>query len=498
MIRQIERSGKWFWLVAARIGVASVGIALSLPAFARDEYTRAFDKSVPVQPGQRLVLEHSLGSIDIHTHSSRDVIVHADIKVSAGSEAEAKSFADNIAILVEPSSTLLNVRTRYPEKPSSHQLSYSVNYDVTIPQNMPLQVRNSFGSVSVSGAQGGSDIKTSHGSLRFDDGGGQLRLENAFGSVQMNGNKGDVAVENTNGSVNVSGILGSLTLRDRFGSVHVSEVSKGAKVVNNNGRVELVGVGGPAQVDNSFGPVALTNVKGDLIVNNQNGPMEVNNVSGPAVLNGGFGPIRFSNVSGEVTVTNRNGPVTGRNAGGLKVQTSFGPVDVGDVHGSVNIVAGQGPVTVTNVGGDANIRNSFGLIRVENAGSLNASNANAGIKASGIRGDVTVNTSFGPILLDGVSGAVKAGNQNGGVDVTVSGSSCKPIDIHSSFSSIRVALPERASYRVNAKTSFGKINSDFPLSASQVTSTDSVSGTIGSGQCPLTISNANGSINIVK
>src|SRR6185312_1920394 len=138
---------------------------------------------------QRLILEHTLGNIQIHTHASRDISVHADIKVSASDEAEAKSFADNIAILVEPSSTLLNIRTRYPERPGSffgsRQISYSVNYDIAVPVSMPLQVRNSFGAVSVAGSQAPCDIKTSHGSLQFNDGRGTQRLENAFGSIQV-------------------------------------------------------------------------------------------------------------------------------------------------------------------------------------------------------------------------------------------------------------------------------------------------------------------------
>lgn len=475
---------------------------LSITAFAREEYSRTFDKSVPVQAGQKLILEHTLGNIQIHTHSNRQVVIHADIRVSASNAAEAKSFADNVTILVEPSSTLLNVRTRYPERSGSffgsRQVSYSVNYEITVPQNMPLQVRNSFGGVTVAGSQADCDIKTSHGSLQFNEGRGSQRLENAFGSIQLAGNAGDATVNNTNGSINVSGIQGALTLRDRFGTVQVFDVTKGAKIVNNNGRIELSRAGASSQVDNSFGPVSVSNVKGDLTVNNQNGPVEVNNVSGSATLTNGFGPISFSNVSGQITITTRNGPVTGRNGAGLKLQTSFGPVDVGDIHGAVNIVGGNGSVNVTNASGDADIRNSFGLIHVENVASLNATNNNAAVKASGVRGNANVNTSFGAVLLDGVSGAISVGNQNGAVDVTVSGGTCKPIDIRSSFSTIRLRLPERASYRVNAKTSFGKINSEFPLNVSNLNSPGSISGTIGSGQCPLTISNTNGSIDILK
>lgn len=480
-----------------------VFLTFSSCLFAREEYTRVFDKTVSVQSGQRFILEHSLGDIEIRTHNRPDVVIHADIRVSASDWNDARSFADNIAILVEPSSSLLSVRTRYPERPQSffgtRNISYTVRYDITMPETLPVEVRSSFGAVSVTGVKAACDIKASHGDLLFRDGRGNQRLVNSFASIRISNNNGDVAIENGNGAVTASSVTGALTLRDRFGSVTVSDVSKGAKIVNNNGSVDLVDSGGPSSVDNSFGAVNVSNLKGDLVVNNTNGKVEANNVSGSATLNSGFGAIRFSNIGGAVSVNNRNGSVSGRNASGsVKVNSSFGQVDVGDIRGGADITASNGTVNVTNVTGSTAVRTSFGLVHVENTGSLTVRNGNAGVKASGIKGDATVNTSFGPVLLDGVGGAVSVGNQNGVVDVVVTGASCRPIEIHTSFSPVRLQLPDHASYRVTASTSFGKIKSDLPLNVSGNLAADSITGTIGGGQCPLQISNRNGDISITK
>ncbi len=202
-------------------------LCLSVCLLGRDEYTRSFDKTVTMQAGQRFRLEHSLGDVVVRTHSSSDVTIHADIRVSAPDSNEAKSFADNIAILIEPSSSLVSVRTRYPERPSSffgmHNVSYTVHYEITVPQSAPLEIRNSFGAVDVSGVRADCDIKTSHGSLSFRDGRGSQRLENSFASIQASDNHGDLTVENSNASVNVSDITGNASIRDRFGSVDVSE-----------------------------------------------------------------------------------------------------------------------------------------------------------------------------------------------------------------------------------------------------------------------------------
>ena len=295
--------------------ISAVFLLCGLPAclLARDEYTRAFDKTITLQAGQMLRLEHSLGDIEIHGHASPDVVIHADIKVSARDANEAKSFADNIAILVEPSSSLLSVRTRYPERNSSffgsRNISYTVHYEVTVPETAPLEVRNSFGAVEVSDMKSNCDIKTSHGNLSFRDGRGAQRLQNSFASVEVSDNKGDATVENSNASVKVSDIAGSASVRNRFGSVDVSDIAKSAAIVNTNGSVTLSGAGGTSAIDNSFGSVSASDVKGDIAINDGNGKIEVNSVHGSATLNSGFAEIRFSNVNANVTVNNRNGAV---------------------------------------------------------------------------------------------------------------------------------------------------------------------------------------------
>ena len=167
--------------------------------------------------------------------------------------------------------------------------------------------------------------------------------------------------------------------------------------------------------------------------------------------------------------------------------------------GNVRIVAGNGAVTVVNASGEVNIRDGFGLVRTENTGSLNVDNANGGISASNVRGDATVRTSFGAILLDGVSGAIDAGNQNGAIDVkSLSANGCRPIALRSSFAPIRLRLPSTASYHFSASTSFGRVTSEVPMNVSGVVSSDSLSGTIGAGKCELRIQNSNGNIDILR
>jgi hypothetical protein len=125
-------------------------------------------------------------------------------------------------------------------------------------------------------------------------------------------------------------------------------------------------------------------------------------------------------------------------------------------------------------------------------------NTNGGVKASNTQG-AQVTTSFGAVILEGVSGPIQIQNQNGAVDAasTLRGS-CQPITIRTSFSTLRVHLQPDASYRVLAKTSFGKIHTEFPLSVSGSISNDDVDGVLGSGRCEMRLADNNGAIEILK
>ena len=63
---------------------------------------------------------------------------------------------------------------------------------------------------------------------------------------------------------------------------------------------------------------------------------------------------------------------------------------------------------------------------------------------------------------------------------------------------MQLHLSEDAGYQVTARTTFGKINSDLPLSVSGAIANDSLSGKIGEGGCEMRLTNSNGGIEILR
>ncbi len=215
--------------LAAATGLLSVLLLLAAePALAanaaQEQVSKDFQKTVTLGAGQSVRVEHKFGEVKLHGESGHDVKIAATIRVQANSREEAESFAQKIQIEVQQTGEGVSVKTVYPEEGKKWFIrigknpSYTVNYDIAMPADAPLNVRNSFGSVDAAGIHGAADIENSHGTLNVRDA-GAARLNNSFGSIELTGAAGNVSVTDTNGAVQVFDVKGTLDVRNRFGGI---------------------------------------------------------------------------------------------------------------------------------------------------------------------------------------------------------------------------------------------------------------------------------------
>lgn len=503
---KLRRGAASFAMVVALVLAASVSAAAHDQ---RDEVKREFTKNVAWRSGQRVCVVHSMGGVNVRTHAANEVRLLVDMRGSADNRSEAEQFIQQIEIQVEETASGVCFRTKYPERHGHRRgsWSFSAKYDLTVPEGAALDIRNSFGGVAVVGTKAPAVILNSHGTVRMADSQGSHRIENSFGSVEVYNNAGDVDVTGGNGTITVDKIQGSARIRNRFGRNTVTDIKHNLTIRNDNGNVSVTGVGGTATVVNSFGTTEVTDVGGVTDVKNSNGRILARNLRGGAELGTSFGNIEATDITGNADITSSNGRVMLRNVtGAATVTASFGTVDAAQVQKGIRVTSGNGGIILNDIGGDSSARTSFGYIRASRIeGSLAAENSNGSINARDVKGAVTARTTFGGVVIDGAGGKVDVDNGNGSVTIAgvTPGAGCNSIAVRTSFSPIRVFLPDNPSYDVNARTSFGRIRSDFQLTLSSGTElggggTQSVaiSSKLGAGGCELRLINQNGNIEI--
>jgi DUF4097 and DUF4098 domain-containing protein YvlB len=491
--------------------VASACLTLQSAVLAgeqREEVTRSFDRTLTVSGTPTLQVEHRTGDLRVRGHARAELRIQATIHVSADLQSEATTLADRIQIDVQESLGAIAVTTRYPDmliretqrRGRNRDLSFSVDYDLLVPERMPVSLRNRFGDVNVSGMKGGGSIVNASGRVTAVDGSGRYEIENRFGHVEAMRLSGDLTIRGANGPVSANNVTGMVNISNTFGNVNATTIRGDATIVNANGSVEASGISGRADLRTTFGTVDFRDV-GVVTASSANGSVSGTNINGAATINATFGNVTLRNVASDVKVINANGPITLQDVrGGAELSTRFGRVDALGVKGGLRVSAANGPVKVSDVDGPVYLKTSFGPIEAERVrGALTAENASGAVSATGVGGSAKVSTSFGPVVLKEVDGRLDVTNRSGSVEAwpTVRTGTCHDVLLTTSYSPMVVHLPDTG-YAVAARTTFGRIQADVPITASGTIGRDTVSGTIGRGGCALQLTNASGDIRIFR
>src|SRR5256884_2697039 len=354
---------------------------------AQEQVSKDFQQTVTLGAGQSVRVDHKFGSVRLHGEAGREVKISATIRAQASSREEAESFAQKIKIEVQQTGEGVRIKTIYPEEEkkwfhSSKSSSWSVSYDIGMPSDAPIIVRNSFGSVDVTGIHGAADVENGYGMLTARDA-GVGRWNNAFGSIELTGAVGNVSVSDNNGSVQVSDVKGTLEVRNRFGSITTRSIQGAVTITAGNGAVALTDAAS-ANITTSFGSVDARNIRGDLSVRDNNGNVEISNVGGATDITDSFGNVSFSDVHGRVNCTTNNGRVKGSSVtgGSVTIRDSFGNIELDTISGAVDAETSNGRITVRDARGSVTLKSSFGAIE--------ASNVPKGIRAITGNGGITL------------------------------------------------------------------------------------------------------------
>jgi len=140
-------------LSAAALLVVSTTARAATPG--QQQVTRDFQKTLALPSGQSFRIENKFGEVSHSRRSSREVKISATIRTQADSHEQAQSFADKVQIEVQQTAQGIEGAHNTRKTPAiafgRKNASYSVDYDIAMPSDAPLLVKNSFGNVNASG-----------------------------------------------------------------------------------------------------------------------------------------------------------------------------------------------------------------------------------------------------------------------------------------------------------------------------------------------------------
>ena len=190
----------------------------------------------------------------------------AEVVASGKACASNEKYLEQTQVRMRREGEVVQVVVQVPDEMKGIGLFYAtLDLTVEVPADLPVQVTDSSGDVSIDGVRvvrvtdSSGDIEA-HGlpaDIEIDDSSGDIRVENAAGRVKVVDSSGDFVVR---------GAREVLVQSDSSGDIDVEEISGGVRIESeSSGDVVISRVGGSVEVlSDSTGDVRVSAVKGTV------------------------------------------------------------------------------------------------------------------------------------------------------------------------------------------------------------------------------------------
>lgn len=235
--------------------------------------------------------------------------------------------------------------------------------------------------------------------------------------------------------------------------------------------------------------VTIESRRGDVNVSGRDATVNVSTQHSDTAIEDVTGNVKVSQEKGSVRVEQVNGDV--------HVEGRVNELAVSDVKGSVQLDGEfQESVKLQRIAKTVTFKSSrtdMEFSRIDGELDLDSDELHAG----DITGPLRLTTRSKNIRLDGLSGDVRVQDDNGAVELLMRTVGNMQIDNRNG--DIQLSLPEKAGFRLDARTRDGEIQSDFAeLKVSNEEHESKANGSVGNGSSHIVLNNEHDNIEIRK
>jgi DUF4097 and DUF4098 domain-containing protein YvlB len=182
------------------------------------------DTTVAVRAGSRLNLDNFDGAVTVTTWNRSSMRVQA-------------THDDDTRIEIEARGGSVDVRGRSRYGPPE------VEYRLTVPADMSLEINTQSGDVGIEGTKGEVQVQTVEGRITVSGGTGRVSLSSVEGEVLLTGASGRISISAVDGSVTVRGASGDLQISAVDGAILLDDIdAQSVEASTVDGEISFSGI----------------------------------------------------------------------------------------------------------------------------------------------------------------------------------------------------------------------------------------------------------------
>ena len=237
-------------------------------------------------------------------------------------------------------------------------------------------------------------------------------------------------------------------------------------------------------------PVQVTTAHGDINISQRDADVNASTTYG--------GDIQVNQIKGNVEVTPHRGDVhVSQVTGDVHLNGRVNDVDLSEVSGAA-LLEGDffGDVKLSHIGRSVKLHSSRTDMELGKlSGDLEMDSGD--LRVSSVAGPFEVHTKAKDIRLEDISGSIIVEDNHGDIEVHPR-SPFGDVNVSNHQGGIHVVIPESSGFVVDARSSRGELESDFPLNVTKNGDDHVAEGTVGKGGNKLQLTTDHGTIEIRK
>ncbi|MCK9203432.1 MAG: DUF4097 domain-containing protein [Bacteroidales bacterium] len=132
---------------------------------AHDDYTKVIKKEFVINPDGQLTISNKFGKVQCTNWEKNSVSFEVTINVSASNQSEADRIFQRISVDFTDSPSQITAITSIQEGNSRNNCQFSIDYNLSMPSTINLDLTNKFGDIYINEVQGKAKINLGYGNL---------------------------------------------------------------------------------------------------------------------------------------------------------------------------------------------------------------------------------------------------------------------------------------------------------------------------------------------
>lgn len=242
---------------------------------------------------KELKLDNEVGSIDIEGHESNSIDVTYDVKIYSADKKAAEKYLNEISVGYNVSGGEFELYVDRPKPKPVNIQGVEVLFDIQAPQDIYLDLANSYGEVKVENFEAGLKLNTRYSTTTVNLVKDNIDINNAYGTLNLSNLDGNLTINTSYNKNDFKNLKGNLNLKTAYAQSYLENINADTVLKGKYGGVDIEKLQGDLNIDIRYMGLTLDDIEGGIDGDFEYGEVNIESLSNSLNVNSRYADLKI-------------------------------------------------------------------------------------------------------------------------------------------------------------------------------------------------------------